>query len=207
MVLGALLGTLGVKGGAVPAIGAASGAFATVAYIVILLGSISSNVLNMYSGAMGGLTWDMPLKRTGASLVIGIIGLALSLFFGGPQFVKFYESFLFILIYWCTPWIAIIGIDFYLFHRGGQGYPNALEFYKKNGLFGSVRWPGLLSLLIGIAVSVPFMATDLYTGPIGKALGDADFSYIVSFIVAGLIYLVAGRPSTVTRQSPAPAAD
>jgi NCS1 family nucleobase:cation symporter-1 len=41
-----------------------------------------------------------------------------------------------------------------------------------------------------VAVSVPFMATVLYTGPIGKALGGADISYGVSGIVAGVIYYV-----------------
>jgi len=34
------------------------------------------------------------------------------------------------------------------------------------------------------------MATVLYTGPIGKALGGADISYGVSGIVAGVIYYV-----------------
>jgi len=43
-----------------------------------------------------------------------------------------------------------------------------------------------------VAVSVPFMATVLYTGPIGTALGGADISYGVSGIVAGVIYYVWG---------------
>jgi purine-cytosine permease-like protein len=163
-------------------------------YAVIAIGSISSNVLNMYSGAMSGLTWDMPLKRTGAALVIAGIGLVLSILFGGPKFVGFFKDFLFILVYWVTPWIGIIAIDFYLFHRSGQDYRDVLEFYKRNGVFGSVRWPGLLALLVGIAVSVPFMAPGKFTGPIAKAMGGADISYLVSFVVAGLIYLVTGRP-------------
>jgi NCS1 family nucleobase:cation symporter-1 len=205
-ILGVLLGTLAVKGGVVPAIGSVAGGFGLLAYAVIAIGSISSNVLNMYSGAMSGLTWDMPLKRTGAALVIAGIGLVLSILFGGPKFVGFFKDFLFILVYWVTPWIGIIAIDFYLFHQAGRGYRDVLEFYKKNGVFGSVRWSGLLAFLIGIAVSIPFMAPGKFTGPIAKAMGGADISYLVSFVVAGLIYLAVGRPKSAA-VSPARAGD
>jgi len=195
-ILGALLGTLAIKNGVIPAIGAVSGGFATIAYAVLVLGSISSNVLNIYSGGLSGLTWDMPLKRTGSAAVIGVIGVVLSIFFGsGDRFIRFFEDFLFMLVYWVTPWIAIVAIDFYFFYRQGLGYPGVQEFYKRRGAFGPVRWIGLLAFLIGIAVSVPFMATDWYKGPIGTALGGADFSYIVSFVVSGMIYLVGGRPA------------
>jgi nucleobase:cation symporter-1, NCS1 family len=50
-------------------------------------------------------------------------------------------------------------------NRGGAGYPGFAEFYKRDGAFGAVRWEGLLSFLIGVAVSVPFMATVLYEVP------------------------------------------
>jgi NCS1 family nucleobase:cation symporter-1 len=100
-----------------------------------------------------------------------------------------------------TSWMNIVGI--YLgtlaakngiLNRGAADYPDIAEFYKRNGAFGTIRWAGLLSFLIGVAVSVPFMATVLYTGPIGRALGGADISYGVSAAVAGAIYYVwAGR--------------
>lgn len=201
--VGALLATLAVKGGVVPAIGTVTGAIAPVLYFVIAVGTISANVLNMYSGAMSGLTWDMPMKRTGAALVIGVAGVVLSAFFGGPQLISFFKAFLFMLVYWVTPWIAIIAIDFYLFNKQGTAYPSVAEFYKRNGIFGSIRWSGLLAFLIGIAVSVPFMATDWYTGPIGKQLAGGDLSYIVSFIVAGAVYLATGRPKAAGERAEA----
>ncbi len=194
--LGALLGTLAVAGGVIPAMRTVAGVGSMVIYAVLVLGSISSNTLNMYSGGMGGLTWGLPLRRTGATLVVGVIGVVLSVLFGGPQFIKFFQGFLFMLVYWVTPWIAIIAIDFYVFHRQGLAYPDPREFYRLNGIFGTMRWTGLAAFACGIAVSIPFMATDWYTGPIGKALGGADLSYIVSFIVAGGIYLAAGRATT-----------
>jgi len=202
-VLGALLGTLAVAGGVIPAMRTVAGAGATAIYAILVLGSISSNTLNMYSGGMGGLTWGLPLRRTGATFVVGAIGVLLSMLFGGPQFIKFFQGFLFMLVYWVTPWIAIIAIDFYVFHRQGLQYPDPAEFYRPHGVFGPVRWVGLAAFAIGVAVSAPFMATDWYTGPIGKALGGADFSYLVSFVVTGAVYLAAGRPQHSLAAAPA----
>lgn len=207
MVLGAILGSLAVKGGTIPEIGQAAGGFGIVVFVVVALGSISSNVLNMYSGALSGLTWDMPVPRTGAAIVIGVIGIVLSLIFGGPKFVGFFKDFLFVLVYWVTPWIAIIGIDYWWFNDGGKAYANVLEFYKKAGHFGRARWQALLAMCVGIAVSVPFMAPIPHLmGPIAKSLGGADISYFVSFIVAGLIYLGTGRSKSVST-APAKAGD
>ncbi|HLJ61229.1 MAG TPA: cytosine permease [bacterium] len=201
--LGALLGTLAVAGGVIPAMRTVAGMGATAIYAILVLGSISSNTLNMYSGGMGGLTWGLPLRRTGATLVVGAIGVVLSILFGGAQFIKFFQGFLFLLVYWVTPWIAIIAIDFYVFHRRGLAYPDSREFYQPNGAFGALRWAGLAAFAIGVAASVPFMATDWYAGPIGKALGGADFSYIVSFVVAGAIYLATGRHTVPPIAAPA----
>jgi NCS1 family nucleobase:cation symporter-1 len=159
--------------------------------------------INAYSGALSGITWDIPLKRVPAVVLIGAIGVVLSVAFGGPKFQSSLEDFLFLVAYFVTPWLAIVIIDFWGLNRGAADYPDTSEFYKRNGVFGTIRWAGLVSFLIGVAVSVPFMATALYTGPIGKAMDGADVSYGISAIVAGVIYYVWGRQLTHTRRAAA----
>ena len=202
-IVGVYLGTLAAKGGILAGVGTISHGFADVAYVGIILGGLMVCVINAYSGALSGITWDIPLKRVPAVVLIGVISVVLSVAFGGPKFQSSLEDFLFLVAYFVTPWLAIVIIDFWGLHRGGAGYPDTSEFYKRNGAFGTIRWAGLLSFLIGVAVSVPFMATVLYTGPIGKALGGADISYGISAIVAGAIYYVWGRQLTRARQAAA----
>jgi nucleobase:cation symporter-1, NCS1 family len=193
-LVGVYLGTLANSGGILPSIRTISGGFADIAYVAIILGGLMVCVINAYSGALSGITWDIPLKRVPAVVLIGLIGIILSVAFGGAKFQASLEDFLFLVAYFVTPWLAIVIIDFWVLNRGGAGYPGFAEFYKRDGAFGAVRWEGLLSFLIGVAVSVPFMATVLYEGPIGKALGGADVSYGVSAIVAGVLYyLWAGQ--------------
>jgi NCS1 family nucleobase:cation symporter-1 len=190
MFLGALLASIVVNGNTIPAIAVVSGGFRYAAYVAILGGTLVANVLNLYSGAMSSLTWNFPLARWKTVVVIGAAGLVLSLAFGGDQFTHYYDEFLFFVAYFVTPWLAIILLDFYRFrHAYRSGYEVApVEFYKHDGIFGRVSWTAIISFFVAFAVSVPFMATILYTGPIGKALGGADLSYFVSFVVAGIFY-------------------
>ena len=192
-VVGIYLGTLALKGGILPGIRTITGGFADVAYIAIIIGGLMVCVINAYSASLSGITWDMPLKRVPAVVVVGIVGIVLSVAFGGPKFDPTLEKFLFLVAYFVTPWLAIVIIDFWLLNRGGAGYPGIAEFYKTNGLFGSIGWPGFASFIIGVVVSIPFMATTLYVGPIGKKVGGADFSYVVSAAIAGAIYFAWAR--------------
>ena len=54
-------------------------------------------------------------------------------------------------------------------------------------------WRALISFFVGFGASVPFMATILYTGPIGNTLAGTDLSYFVSFIVTGVVYFFLER--------------
>ncbi len=191
MFLGALLAAVVVNGSVIPAIAIVSdGGFRYVAYVAILAGTVVANVLNLYSGAMSSLTWDFPLARWKTAALIGACGLALSLAFGGASFTHYYDEFLFFVAYFVTPWLAVIFLDFFRFRHAyvGGNAVESIEFYKRDGVFGRVSWTAVVSFFVAFAVSVPFMATILYTGPIGNALGGADLSYFVSFVVAGILY-------------------
>ncbi|MHB8589333.1 MAG: purine-cytosine permease family protein [Candidatus Dormibacteraceae bacterium] len=209
-MLGIALASMAIKGGVVPALGVVSGVYVSwLVYITLILGAMTANVLNIYSGGLSALAFDLPLKRWTSALLIGVIGLVLGSLFGGEKFVAFVKDFLFTLVYWVLPWLAIIVVDFFILNDGGRKYPNVLEFYKRRGVFGAVNWRGLVAFFVGLGVSVPFMAAPYFTGPIGNALHGADFSYLISFVIAGIIYWGLGTTSvrTVPTQSAASGAN
>ncbi|WP_028921987.1 purine-cytosine permease family protein [Pseudonocardia acaciae] len=207
MALGAVLTTLGLHGGVLEAFAVAlPGPILAVTLFVLGIAAIPHNSVNLYSGAMASLTWGLPLKRSVTVAVSGAIGALLAIFLGGPNFQSNFNAFLFLVAYYVTPWLAIICADFFWVHRGGRDYPPAIAFQEPRGPLAGVRWPGMAAFLIGIAVSVPFMATDLFTGPIGRALNGADLSYFVSFLVAGGLYIGLSR-MTAGAGAPTPAYD
>lgn len=204
MTLGAALATVGSKGDVIGALGVVLPvALLKIVLITLGLSAIPHNSVNLYSFALSSLTWDMPLRRTVTVVSAGVVGCVLAAVFGGgPNFQNYFNDFLFLITYYVMPWLAILCLDFFWKHRGGSDYPDPEAFYRSDGVLGGVKWRGLLSFVLGIVVSIPFMATNLYTGPIGHALDGADISYFVSFAVALIAYAITARPVPRTVVAP-----
>lgn len=174
-------------------------------YIVLLtlgLSAIPHNSVNLYSGAMATLTCNIKLPQWVTVAAAGVVGLVLALVFGGDEFQDKFLLFLHVISYYITPWVAILLIDYYFLHRAGRSLPAIDNFYNSGGVFGRFNTAGLVSLIIGVLVSIPFIANDFYTGPIAERLGGADLSYFVSGIIAAVMYTIwrrnlrhGGRPA------------
>jgi NCS1 family nucleobase:cation symporter-1 len=169
-----------------------------VALIAVALGTITANVLNIYSSSLSSLVVQVPIKRWTAAVLVGVVGAVVA-WLGHQAYYLNYENFLFLLAYWIAPWAAIVLVDFFVFHRGR---------YRTDLLYDPRRVlrPGFWAWIIGVAVSVPFFNQTLYTGFIAynnPHLGD--LSYYVSFVVAGGLYWMFGRQAA-RAETPADAA-
>jgi len=178
-ILGALTATLGLSAGPMDFFTKLMGFFAVPALISVVLSIMPNNVMAVYSGGLAALAMGAPLKRWTAALVTGGIA-ALLIFFGSGQFADTYKNFLLLLSYWIAPWLGVIIVD---------------HFFRRLAPVGSEHgWSGMLAFVCGVAISIPFMSSALYTGPVAKAyLGGADISYFISMLVSAAIYLVATR--------------
>ena len=168
----------------------------------ITLGAVAANVLNIYSGSMAFLTLGIKLavekRRALSALVFGAIGLVIGLLLQtnvapGSK----YESFLLLITYWITPYLAVVITDYFL-HRGQ--YPEAVFYDTQHR-----NWKGFIAMLAGIIATVPF-----WNQPPPVPLGWVptnypqlgDLSFFAGGIVATVIYLVLyqlGRQSSSTR--------
>ena len=158
-----------------------SGSLFPLSLFAIALGGVAANVLNLYSASLSGLVGGIKLNRTKFVGLVAIVGLVLSLIFY-KGFYSFFESFLLVLDYWISPWVAILIIDFVVMKR------QKLNFDRK------LKWSGIISYCVGLLVSVPFMNVFLgnfnYTFFVSRALGGIDISYFVGFIVAAVLYYI-----------------
>ena len=165
-------------------------------YVVLLtlgLSAIPHNSVNLYSGAMATLTCDVKLPQWVTVTIAGVIGMFIALVFGGDQFQSNFLLFLHVVSYYITPWVAVLLVDYFVVQRAGRNSLSVENFYASDGAFGRLNIAGVASMIVGVLISVPFMAKDFYTGPVGSLLGGADLSYFVSGIVAAVLYLVARR--------------
>ena len=163
---------------------------ATILLIAVVIGTITANVLNIYSAALSTLVVNLPVQRWVAAVGIGVLGGLLTVL-GQANFAGNLQNFLFLLAYWVAPWAGIVAIDAFLVHRGDGSHA---IFYSRAHRFG---W-GFVAWLLGIAAAVPFFNQTYYQGPFALSHPQfGDLSYWVSLVVASGFYLffewVSGR--------------
>jgi len=174
------------------------GWLAALTLLAIVLGAISANVLNIYSGAMSFLTLgiNLPLtfRRALVAVGFGFIGFLLA-WSGLSDAGGKYESFLLVIAYWIGPWLGVMFTDQLL--RRGQ--PVDHLFYAR----WYRNWAGPVAMLVGIVVSVPLFSNQTeFTGLIAKQVpGLGDIAFLVGFLLAGAVYaalrpLAARNPGT-----------
>jgi len=169
----------------------------SVIYILILLGIIGANVLNLYGVFMSATTTITVLQqfRVGVRvrilfvLVAAIIGTLVAVL-GQGNFIENYINFLLLLLYFLIPWTAINLVDFYWLRH--EEYDIAAIF-DPNGVYGRFNWRAIVTYVVTIVVELPFMSTTLYTGPLVSHLGGADIAWIVGLVVSSVVYYVLMR--------------
>jgi NCS1 family nucleobase:cation symporter-1 len=182
-ILGASVATIGLNLAPVDLVVKVMGPFWIPALIAVVLGTITANALNIYTGSLSLLTLDVPIRRWVSVIAVGVLGGLLALYGVNGLSAK-YENFLLLISYWIGPWLAIVVVDFFL-HPGQEKQPGQGLRVRMDR---AIEWPGLVAFLVGLAVSIPFMNSSLFAGPIATLLHGADTAYYIGIIVAGTLY-------------------
>ncbi|WP_306319977.1 MULTISPECIES: cytosine permease [unclassified Streptomyces] len=191
--LGAALGTAGALSDPSAMVsGLLPHALGTVVLLCLLLSTLASTVIDLYSGAMAALVAGFTIPRWVSVLVVGGLGTALAWYAGHGDFASQLNDFLLMTGYWLAPWSAVMIVAYW-----GRGRHVLADPYDAGHRFG---W-GLPCVLLAVAAELPFMNQSLFTGPLAEVhpvLGS--FGLFVGFAVAGAAYSVlCPRPRTRTR--------
>jgi len=166
--------------------------FAVIMYLVIVLGVLAVNVLNLY-GAFMSITTTLEaftkLKATTKArfwlvFTTALIGTILAIW-GHGNFLNNFENFILLLSYFMVPWTAINLIDYYLLRRGEY---NVWDVFDANGQYGKFNWVAIISYVISVILEIPFVNTTMYVGPISKALDGTDIAWIMGLAVPLVLY-------------------
>ncbi len=165
-----------------------AGSSGGLAMLAIVLGAMAANALNIYTNSLSALVLDVKAERWTTVLVGAVVGLLIAEA-AGTNFVSFFQNFLLALDYWITPWLAIILVDFYLMKRTSV----ASSTYARPWNHGTLAIYGL-SILVSVPFMVPAIQLGFPVGSLSSVFGGADFSYFISFGVAGVLeYLYLRR--------------
>jgi len=169
----------------------------TVLLAAALLGLATISALNFYGASLTLLSVADTLRPLRCTVGKRLAGLAaafaastlLALNSSG-NFVSRWQDLLSVLLYLFTPWTAINLVDFYVVRKG---HYSIREIFNARGMYGRWNWRGLSAYLVGFIVMIPFFSTDIYVGPVARALGKADVAMLVGLPVAAGIYLLLCR--------------
>jgi nucleobase:cation symporter-1, NCS1 family len=172
--------------------------FYPIFLLVILLGSITNNVLTAYSTGLALLAAGIPWRRSVTVIFDAVIAVAITCY---ALFISnFFDSLNNILeltVALLGPALAIYAVDIILrknrydgpeLHDETRGGP----FWYSHGF----NWAGVIALVVGTGIATMFVDTDVFVGPIANILGGADLSAFVGPLVAALIYAIMMTIST-----------
>jgi len=174
---------------------------ASLTLLAITVGSISANVLNVYSGTMSFLAMGFKLGfKTRRAIMVALAGIIGGITaFAAVDNLKTFEGFLLVVSYWVAPWVAIILVDKLM--RKGENLGEVASSIKEN-LPGPIAF--VLSTVISIALFSNQYPTYVAPGAISGVFADnffltpdnfkvvvgGDATAVVGFILAGALYYV-----------------
>lgn len=174
------------------------GTIAALLYISIVVGKLTISVLNSYGSFMclatiyssfkGNATFSKTHRMITVVFVVAMSALIAIL--GQGAFLKTFKGFILFLLTFFIPWSAINLVDYYYISKGRY---NVAALNDPNGQYGRWNWIGLGCYVAGVLIQMPFVDSPFFVGPIAKAMGDVDMSWLVGLIVTGVLYYIFAK--------------
>ena len=166
---------------------------AVLTLIGIAVGSVSANVLNIYSGTMSfiaaGVKLGFKTRRAIMVVLAGVIGGGLSFLAVEDDFRFMFELFLLTVGYWLAPWVAILSVD-RLLRKGQDIKPLIAEDSKHE------NWIGPVTFVVTVAVSIYLFAkaemptVKFYGILTGPGADNGDWTALAGGLSAAVLYYV-----------------
>lgn len=169
----------------------------TVPFLAIVVGgSITNNILGLYSSGLVLQILGVPLERARTVIIdaaVITIGSIYATFVS--DFTTSLTNFLSLMVIWIAPGVAIYLVDIWL--RRNRYDTAALQRTDGGPYFyrGGVNPRGLIALVAGIVAGGAFANSIEFQGPLIDVISGGDLSVVVGFVVGGGLYfaLVRGR--------------
>lgn len=182
--------------------------------------NVASAAMSLYNSALDIGAWPVffRFKRWMITAAFSVVVFVLTyVFVVLNNFLSNLEAFVTIMAVTATPWMVIIGIEFWMSH--GKVNPVDLHSFAIPGARGRYWFRGGVNLnafaawAAAVVVGMMFSSTSVYTGPLVSAVNGVDISWLLAAVVAAAVYSVLRVfvPSGQTQESvvalPAPRAE
>ena len=166
--------------------------------VLIAVGVLQGNVMNLYSAYMSSATIFTGVRGM-SRLGIGTKFLCMCLLIAAAtliavlaqyRFDLYFGDMLSAMIYVLIPWSSINLTDYYYVRKGRYAIT---DLFRTDGIYGRYRWKVIGVYLAGIALQIPFMQLSFFNGAIARLLG-ADIAWIPGLIIPAILYAMLEQP-------------
>lgn len=170
--------------------------------LAVIANTVALNGMTTYTASMALQSIGVPIRRTVSAVLIGVLGTVLTLVFVlSTSLIDAVNLLLQFLLIISAPIMAIYVTDIVL--RRNRYSPTHLFREDVRGYYwytAGYSLPGLVSAVAGAVAAALFLSTDIWTGPLSRALGDIDLSVPVGMVVSSALYVLLARHA-VRRQT------
>jgi NCS1 nucleoside transporter family len=171
------------------------GAFAVPVLLLVLHGPIATNILNIYTATISTQALDLNIPRRLFSVVVGAVSFVAVVFFiYRSDFAGTLDSVLSGIVAWVATWGAITLVHYYWLLRGRTQDTGYLFDPVGTHRLPVVNWAGITAFVAGLVMTWLFMygLVPALQGPIAKAMGGVDLSWLAGGLTSGVVYAVLG---------------
>lgn len=163
----------------------------------IALSSITNNIMTAYSSGLALQAAGVRVRRSLTVLADGALafgGTVYALFVS--HFLEALQDFLSLSVTLLAPGMAIYAADLILRHNRYDG--PALDAAARGGRYwyvAGISPAGVIAQVAGTLVSLLAIVGNLWTGPLARASGGADLSWLAGPVVAVAVYALLFKRS------------
>jgi purine-cytosine permease-like protein len=177
------------------------GWFYTVFLAVIVVGSVTNNVMTTYSSGLALQSLGVRMSRARSVYIDALIGGALCAYaLLSPSFLTSLNNILALTVTFLGPQMAIYATDIVLRRNRYDGlalhqeHPGAPFWYRRG-----YHPAGIIALVTGTVVALLFVDTTLFVGPGTSALGGLDLSALLGPLTSAAVYCLLSKNRETAR--------
>lgn len=171
------------------------GALAIPVLLLVLHGPVATNILNIYTFSVATQALDVRASRRTLSTVTGVFAMVVVVFFIYQQnFATVLDTWLIGLVAWVATWGGIMLVHYYRIERRQPLDVTRLFDPVGSRRLPDVNWAGMVSFGVGIVATWLFMygLIGLFQGPVARAMGGVDLSWLAGGVTAAAVYAALG---------------
>jgi purine-cytosine permease-like protein len=169
-------------------------AFFVPLLLLAVLSGMSTGTTSLYGTGLDFSSVFPRLTRPQATLLIGIIAIAL-IFIGRFAFnlVDAITTFVSLIVVMTTPWMVVMMLGFFV--RRGWYDPDAMQVFNR-GQRGGLYWfrngwnvQGITAWLLSAALALSLVnMPGHFVGWLGRVAGDLDLSLLAALVLPAIVY-------------------